>query len=504
MELQKGEGEGRLAFGAFSLVHSDDEEESVFLLGKESEVRGPEEASTRAAEGGDDFAAMDSDRRQNDSFGAGSPKKVPSDDHVAVEIPDTAHQISHDSWFQVGFVLTTGINSAYVLGYSGTVMLPLGWVGGVVGLILATAISLYANALVAKLHEYGGKRRIRYRDLAGAIYDRRAYALTWGLQYVNLFMINVGFIILAGQALKAVYVLFTDEPTMKLPYFIALAGFGCGLFAISIPHLSALRIWLGFSTLFSLIYIVIAFALALKDGIEAPPRDYSIPGSKVDKIFTTIGAVANLVFAFNTGMLPEIQATVRQPVVKNMMKALYFQFTVGVLPMYAVTFIGYWAYGANTSTYLLNSVNGPVWVKALANFSAFLQTVIALHIFASPMYEYLDTKFDVRGSAWALRNLAFRIGVRGGYLGITTFIAALLPFLGDFMSLTGAFSTFPLTFILANHMYLIAKRNKLTSLQKSWHWLNVVFFGVVAVAAGVSALRLIAVDSSTYHVFADL
>lgn len=78
-----------------------------------------------------------------------------------------------DSWFQVGFVLTTGINSAYVLGYSGTIMVPLGWVGGVVGLILATVVSLYANSLVAKLHEFGGKRHIRYRDLAGFIYGNK-------------------------------------------------------------------------------------------------------------------------------------------------------------------------------------------------------------------------------------------------------------------------------------------------------------------------------------------
>lgn len=75
----------------------------------------------------------------------------------------------------MGFVLTTGINSAYVLGYSGTVMVPLGWIGGVIGLILATAISLYANGLVAKLHEFGGKRHIRYRDLAGAIYGMSKY-----------------------------------------------------------------------------------------------------------------------------------------------------------------------------------------------------------------------------------------------------------------------------------------------------------------------------------------
>lgn len=67
-----------------------------------------------------------------------------------------------------------------------------------------------------------------------------------------------------------------------------------------------------------------------------------------------------------------------------MMKALYFQFTVGVAPMYAVTFIGYWAYGTEASAYLLNNVSGPVWVKAAANISAFLQTVISLHVIAIP------------------------------------------------------------------------------------------------------------------------
>ncbi|KAK4834967.1 hypothetical protein QYF36_003264 [Acer negundo] len=432
--------------------------------------------------------------------GDNSVKKVHSDGELAVEIPETAHQISSDSWFQVGFVLTTGINSAYVLGYSGAVMVPLGWVFGVVGLIIATIVSLNANILVAKLHEFGGRRHIRYRDLAGFIYGKRAYSITWGLQYVNLFMINTGYIILSGQALKATYFLFSDDHDMKLPYFIAIAGFVCALFAIGIPHLSALRIWLGFSTFFSLVYIVIATVLSARDGINSPPRDYSIPGTTTSKIFTTIGACASLVFAFNTGMLPEIQATIKEPVVENMLKALYFQFSVGVLPLYAVAFMGYWAYGSSTSTYLLNNVSGPVWVKAAANISAFLQSVIALHIFASPMYEYLDTRYGIKGSALAVRNLSFRFVVRGGYLTINTLVSALLPFLGDFMSLTGAISTFPLTFILANHMYLVAKKSKLISAQKLWHWINVGFFSFMSVAAAIAALRLIAVDSKTYHV----
>ena len=59
-------------------------------------------------------------------------------------------------------------------------------------------------------------------------------------------------------------------------------------------------------------------------GINAPSRDYSIPGTSTSRIFTTIGASANLVFAFNTGMLPEIQ--VGQIIL--MSKSSSFQFTV--------------------------------------------------------------------------------------------------------------------------------------------------------------------------------
>lgn len=75
-----------------------------------------------------------------------------------------------DPWYQVAFVLTTGVNSAYVLGYSGSVMVPLGWIAGTLGLFAAAAMSLYASILLARLHEVGGKRQIRYRDLAGHLY----------------------------------------------------------------------------------------------------------------------------------------------------------------------------------------------------------------------------------------------------------------------------------------------------------------------------------------------
>lgn len=417
----------------------------------------------------------------------------------------TAHSISQDPWYQVGFILITSMNSAYVLGYSGIFMVPLGWVAGIAGFIAAAFISFYANYLLARLHQIDGLRHIRYRDLAGYIYGDNMYYFTWALQYINLFMSNVGYIILAGEAMKAIYTFYDNEGILKLPYCITITGIVCGIFALSIPHLSALRLWLGVSTLLSLIYIIVTIVLSIKDGFNNSSRDYEIPGSKTTKIFSSIGAAANIVFVYNSGMLPELQATIKRPYVRNMHKALYMQFLIGIVPMYVVMFAGYWAYGSSTSSYLLNSVNGPKWVKTLANASAFLQTMISVHIFASPTYEYLDTKFGrMNESIYSARNWTVRLVARGTYLIVTTLVAAMFPFLGDFVTLTSAVSIIPLTFVLPNHMYIQVKGKDLNGLHKSWHWVNVLFFSLLAIVGIVASLRSIIIDYKTYDLFADL
>ncbi|KAJ8759603.1 hypothetical protein K2173_008783 [Erythroxylum novogranatense] len=424
-------------------------------------------------------------------------------DQQFTEVPRTAHEIGKDSWVQVCFVLTTGINSAYVLGYSDAIMVHLGWIAGVVGLIAATVLSLYASSLVAKIHEAGGTRHIRYRDLAGYIYGKKYFYTVWILQYLNLFMFNIGFIILGGSAIKDVYGLFSDENALKLSYCNLIAGLVCFLFAIMVPNLSALGAWLGLSAVLSLIYNIVAITVSIKDGINSSARDYSIPGASVGKIFLTIGAISNLFVPFNSGMIPEIQATVRAPVVGNMLKALCVQFTIGDLPMFAVMLFGYWAYGSSVSSYLLDNASGPVWAKALANITAFLQSIISFHIFACPSYEYLDTTFGPKVSGLRLQKLSLRVGLRGTYLAVSTVIAALLPFIGDFIGLIGSVCVLPLTFVIPHHLCMMSKKNKLSSLQKLWHWLNVIFFGVLSVAATVESVRLIVIHSKDYKIFGD-
>jgi nitrate reductase NapE component len=140
-------------------------------------------------------------------------------------------------------------------------------------------------------------------------------------------------------------------------------------------------------------------------------RDYSLQGSATDRTFNAVGALATIAFAFNTGILPEmqvntmstlswqnvttlesddardelcglwlLQATVKQPSTRNIRKALGLQFTVGTFPILVLTFVGYWAYGNAVSPYMLNSVSGPKSAVTVANAAAFLQAIISLHV----------------------------------------------------------------------------------------------------------------------------
>ena len=57
-----------------------------------------------------------------------------------------------------------------------------------------------------------------------------------------------------------------------------------------------------------------------------------------------------------------MQSTLRKPAVENMRKALYTQYTAGLLVYYGVSIVGYWAYGPVASTYLPEELSGTKWV----------------------------------------------------------------------------------------------------------------------------------------------
>ncbi len=81
---------------------------------------------------------------------------------------------------------------------------------------------------------------------------------------------------------------------------------------------------------------------------------------------------------------------------------------------------------------------------------------VCVQIYATPMYEFMDTYFarTKDESDWSVHRMLVRFITRGTYITISTFLGALLPFFGDFITFTGAMACFPLESGIIHHMYL--------------------------------------------------
>ncbi len=75
-----------------------------------------------------------------------------------------------DPWWVVGFSLIAASNSSYMLTYPYLIMSHLEWIAGPIIVVLLTILSFHNNCLMGSLHETGGKRQIRTRDLISYVY----------------------------------------------------------------------------------------------------------------------------------------------------------------------------------------------------------------------------------------------------------------------------------------------------------------------------------------------
>ncbi|OVA20557.1 Amino acid transporter [Macleaya cordata] len=434
----------------------------------------------------------------------------PTQIKAAEQTNTSAHTIDHDSWKQVGLLLVTSFNCGYILTFSNLMLVPLGWSWGITCLLFVGVFTAYANWLLAGFHIIDGQRFIRYRDLMGFVFGREMYYVTWILQFFTLLLGNMGFILLGGRALKEINSEFIshDEDdvssALRLQYFIMVTGAVYFIFAFFVPTISAMKRWLGISVVLTSTYIAILLVILVKDGTSNKNREYNIKGSQVDKIFNAFGAIAAILVCNTSGLLPEIQSTLRKPAIKNMRRALYLQYTVGLAFYYGVSIVGYWAYGSLVSEYLPKELSGPRWAKIVINASQFLQSIVAQHMFIAPIHEALDTKFlKLDENMNSMNNIKRRFILRATLFSSNTFITAAFPFMGDFVNLIGSFALFLLTFVFPSMIFIKVKGKTARLEHKVWHWANIVFFSLLAIVTTASAVRLIVNNVKVYHFFAN-
>ncbi|XP_006439968.2 probable proline transporter 2 isoform X1 [Citrus sinensis] len=416
----------------------------------------------------------------------------------------SAHTVGQDLWQQMGLMLVISFNSGYILSYSNLILVPLGWRWGILCMFLIALYTAYTQWLLSAFHFINGQRFIRYRNLMGYHYGRQMYYVTWVLQYLTLVVANIGFILLAARSLKGISSEFSDSP-LRLQICIVIAGVAFFTFACFIPTMSAMRWWLVVSFFVTFTYIFILLFVLVNNGKSNKHRNYELKGSKTDKVFNALGAISAAVVANAPCLLPEMQSTLRQPVVKNMRKALYVQFTVGLLFYYGIPIVGYWAYGSTASVYLPEQISCVKWVKVFINSSVFLQSMVCQQVFISPIHETLDTKFlKLEESMFSRENIKRRFFLRGFLFAFNIFVAAAFPFIGDFVNLIGSFALIPITFVFPSMVFIKVKANTARVKKKAWHWFNVLLFSLVTVATTVAAVRFVIKDIHHYSFFTDV
>ncbi|KAI6676594.1 hypothetical protein NL676_037390 [Syzygium grande] len=410
---------------------------------------------------------------------------------------------SRGSWWHCGYHLTTSIVTPALLSLPFAMSL-LGWVAGIACLTLGAAITFYSYnllSLVLEQQAHLGQRQLRFRDMAHDILGP-----AWGkyfvgpLQFAMCYGAVVGCILLGGQSLKLIYLLYKPDGKMQLYQFTTMFG-GLTLHI----NLVSLVLCLAYSL------CALGGSIDIGNSANAPPKDYSVVGSRADRLLGAFNGISIIATTYASGIIPEIQATLAPPVKGKMFKGLCVCYSVIVTTYFSVGISGYWAFGNQSKGTILTNFMGetkpllPTWFLLMTNISCLLQVSAVAVVYLQLTNEVFEKKFaDPKKDQFSTRNVVPRLIARSLSVVVATMVAMMLPFFADIMALFGAFGFIPLDFILPMVFY---NKSVKPSKRSFVFWVNTMIIVVssMLVAMGtVASVRQIALDAKVYRLFANM
>ncbi|KAL6840290.1 hypothetical protein ACP4OV_030100 [Aristida adscensionis] len=422
---------------------------------------------------------------------------------------------SKGSWLHCGYHLTTSIVAPALLSLP-FAFASLGWSAGLVCLVTGAAVTFYSYNLLYRVlehHAQQGRRQLRFRDMATDILGPG-----WGryyvapIQFVVCFGSVVASTLLAGQSMKAIYLIAKPGGTINLYVFVVIFGVFMMMLA-QLPSFHSLRHVNLISLLLCLAYsfCTVAGCMYLGTSDRAPPKDYSITGDSQNRVFGVFNAIAVIATTYGNGIIPEIQATVAAPVTGKVFKGLCLCYAVVVTTFFSVAISGYWAFGNQAQGNLLSNfmVDGkaviPQGFLLVTQLFTLLQLSAVAVVYLQPTNEVLEGLLsDAKQRQYAPRNVVPRLASRTAAVAVATTIAAMVPFFGDISAFIGAFGFLPLDFAIPAVLYNVTFK---PSKKGFVFWLNTaiaVVFSALAVIASIAAVRQIALDANTYKLFANV
>lgn len=439
--------------------------------------------------------------------GVGPPKKL---DAGALFILK-----SRGSWLHCGYHLTTAIVAPALLSIPFAIGL-LGWVGGVVCLTIAGLVTFYSYnllSIVLEHHAQLGKRQLRFGDMAHDILGPG-----WGKYFVGPLQLGICYgaviacTLLGGQSLKYIYLVARPNGSMQLSHFVFMFG-GLTLIMAQMPSFHSLRHINLVSLVLCLAYCACTTAGSIYIGSsnDAPPKNYSITGVGVNRLFGAFNAISIIATTYGNGIIPEIQATIAAPVDGKMFKGLLVCYSVVISTFFSVGISGYWAFGNQAKGSVLSNFMAdgkillPKGFLLITNIFTLLQVSAVSLVYLQPTNVVIERTFaDPKKDEFSIRNIVPRLIFRSLTVIIATTLAAMLPFFGDIMALFGAFGCIPLDFILPMVFYNVTFRPSKKSFTFWGNTIIAAISSVLALVGAVASVRQIILDAKTYCLFANM
>ncbi|PUZ44038.1 hypothetical protein GQ55_8G056300 [Panicum hallii var. hallii] len=366
-------------------------------------------------------------------------------------------------------------------------MAQLGWVPGLVAMVVFAAISYYTSTLLANCYRSGdpvaGKRNYTYTEAVRAILGGAQVKLCGVIQYANLVGIAIGYTIAASISMLAIKRAdcFHDKGhknpcrSSSNPYMILFGAVEI-LFS-QIPDFDQIW-WLSIvAAVMSFTYATIGLSLGIAQTVANGGFRGSLTGvsvvagvSPTQKVWRSLQAFGDISFAYSYAyILIEIQDTIRAPPPSEavvMKRATMVSVATTTFFYMLCGCMGYAAFGDAAPDNLLTGFGfyEPFWLLDVANAAIVVHLVGAYQVFVQPLFAFVEARAAARwpGSRFLSREVragpfafsVFRLTWRTAFVCLTTVVAMLLPFFGDVVGLLGAISFWPLTVYFPVQMYI--------------------------------------------------
>ncbi|ORX73038.1 hypothetical protein DL89DRAFT_220841 [Linderina pennispora] len=318
-----------------------------------------------------------------------------------------------------------------------------GWIG-VLFIVLSAAISMYTGHLSIKsLYHKPGHRLYSASDTARAAYGRIGQFVMEFFSYLYTLGTACLYMILAGQFLKQ---LVEDHTSIDKRVWIVILAVVMWVPVALFKFLTEATILALFGFLTSCVVILVGTIQSLRFP-EYPHFHDSAIGSGVPV------ALSSILFSFAGSVIyPHVEASMKKP--RRWPLVIMCAMTICGTAYLLIGCAGYWAYGRNVQSPLLDSIPHDNANKATVGL-VMIHVIMAGPILMFSFFVEIEKKYRIQASHMGKKKeLIVRIAYRTITVAVVCAVAVALPFFSSILSLIGALSCGMILAVLPVVVYL--------------------------------------------------